>query len=80
MNIHYVINAIMHVSFTYYFFYKNQCNQNVQEVTTYFTIAMIKSKLFCLSGRCGASQIQIQNVPSLATAGSISLFKSTQVI
>lgn len=41
----------------------------MQEVTTYFTIAMIKSKLFCLSGRCGASQIQIQNVLSLATAG-----------
>lgn len=70
MNIHYVINAIMHkFPLHILFFYKNQCSQNVQEVTTYFTIAMIKSKLFCLSGRCGASQIQIQNVLSLATAG-----------
>lgn len=56
------------VSFTFFFTWIN-VNKKFQEMTTYFTVAMIKSKSFCLSGRCVALHIQNQNAFSLSTAG-----------
>lgn len=69
MYIHYVINAILHEFPSHFFFTWINVNKKFQEMTTYFTVAMIKSKSFCLSGRCVALHIQNQNALSLSTAG-----------